>query len=226
MAQTLHHLMLPTDGSVNVEVGIDTALPFTCTLRMRPSIFTRVAPVVAVAAFALPAAARAQNAAIVNNPATMEFGADIGANLGLGSRSYVNIFIPGERFRVGFFLPSDPRIEIEPAIGLNYSKQKSTSAITTYNLELGALYHFRAPTYATGATGATVAYVRPFINYTGTTIGGGANSHETTLGGGLGLKLPVRANIALRGEANLGYDFSSKAARLGLLAGGSFFLFR
>jgi len=193
---------------------------------MRSSIFARVAPVAAVAALALPAAARAQNAAIVNNPATMEFGADVGANFGLGSKSYVNVFIPGERFRVGFFLPSDPRIEIEPGVGLNYSKQASSNAITTYNLELGALYHFRAPTYATGATGATVAYVRPFINYTGTTIGGGANSHETTLGGGLGLKLPVRTNVALRAEANLGYDFSAKAARLGLLAGGSFFTFR
>ncbi|HEY0780085.1 MAG TPA: hypothetical protein VGD56_19120 [Gemmatirosa sp.] len=192
---------------------------------MRTPLFLRIAPVVAAVAVVLPAAARAQNAAIVNNPATTEFGADVGANFGLGNQSYVNVFIPGERFRLGFFVPSNPRIEIEPAVGLNYAKQKNVPSVTTYNLELGALYHFRAPTYATGVTGATVAYVRPFINYSGASSNGNT-SHETTLGGGLGLKLPVRTNIALRAEANAGYDFSSKAARIGLLAGGSFFAFR
>ena len=184
------------------------------------------------AAVVLPAAARAQNAAIVNNPAKVEFGADVGANFGLGKYSYTNFFIPGERFRVGFFgLIDNPRIEVEPGIGFNYSKQKDAASLAAYNLELGVLYHFRAPTYVSGATGATIAYVRPFINYTGTHTGSVDNvpstsAHQTTLGGGLGLKLPVRPNIALRGEANLGYDFTSKAARVGLLAGGSFFAFR
>lgn len=185
-----------------------------------------------VAAVVLPAAARAQNAAIVNNPAKLEFGADAGANFGLGKYSYTNFFIPGERFRVGFFgLIDNPRIEVEPAVGFNYGKQKDRASATLYNLELGVLYHFRAPTYVSGATGATVAYVRPFINYTGQATGSVDNvpstsSHQTSAGAGLGLKLPVRPNIALRGEANLGYDFTAKAARVGLLAGASFFAFR
>ncbi|GJG86512.1 hypothetical protein tb265_16930 [Gemmatimonadetes bacterium T265] len=199
---------------------------------MRTSIIARVAPAAAVLAIALPAAARAQNAAIVNNPAKVEFGADVGANFGLGKYSYTNFFIPGERFRVGFFgLIDNPRIEVEPAVGFNYSKQKDAASLSRYNLELGVLYHFRAPTYVSGVTGATVAYVRPFVNYTGTHSGSvddvaSTSAHQTTLGAGLGLKLPVRPNIALRGEANLGYDFTSKAARVGLLAGGSFFAFR
>ncbi len=189
-------------------------------------MFARVVPVVVAAAIVSPAIAHAQNAAVVNT-ANLELGADLGANFGLGTRSYVNVFIPGERFRVGYFLPSNSRIEIEPALGLNYAKQKDADAVTTYNLEIGALYHFTAPAYATGMTGARVAYVRPFLNYRGTIVGGGgSDSHATTLGSGLGLKLPVRQNIALRGEANLGYDFSNKAARLGLLAGASFFTFR
>jgi hypothetical protein len=197
---------------------------------MRTHTVLRAAAV--AAAVVIPAAAHAQNAAIVNNPAKLEFGADAGANFGLGKYSYTNIFIPGERFRVGFFgLIDNPRIEVEPAVGLNYGKQKDAASSSLYNLELGVLYHFRAPTYVSGATGATVAYVRPFINYTGTHTGSvgtiaSTSAHQTTLGGGLGLKLPVRPNIALRAEANLGYDLTSKAARVGLLAGGSFFAFR
>ena len=74
-------------------------------------------------------------------------------------------------------------------------------------------------------TGATVAYVRPFVNYVG--YNSAANTPNSfTLGGGLGLKLPVRTNIALRAEANLGYDTQYKAARAGVLLGGSFFAFR
>lgn len=192
---------------------------------MRTSIIARVAPVAAVLAAALPAAARAQNAAIVNNPATIEFGADAGADFGLGKDSYTRVFLPGERFRVGFFVPGDPRLEIEPAAGLNFSKTGGVPGRTIYNVELGALYHFRAPTYATNTTGATVAYVRPFVNITGSS-GSGDNETATTLGAGLGLKLPFRTNIALRGEANLGYNFRNKAAQLGLLAGFSFFAFK
>lgn len=192
---------------------------------MRTSTFFRLVPAVAAAALALPGAARAQNAAVVNNPATMEFGADAGLTFGLGKYSYTTGQLPGSRVRVGFFLPSDPRIEIEPAAGLAYSKFKGSDGVTQYDLEIGALYHFRAPTYATGATGATVAYVRPFLNYTGQSSSGD-NVNAVTLGGGLGLKLPLRPNIAGRGEVNLGYDFRDKAARLGILAGLSFFAFR
>ena len=167
-------------------------------------------------------AARAQNAAIVNNPATLELGADAGATFGLGHNSYTTIQIPGSRVRAGFFLPNNSRIEIEPAVGLSYGKVTGQSGVTNYNLELGALYHFRAPQDVINTTRATVAYVRPFINYTGLS-GGGDSDHQVTAGGGLGLKLPFRPNIALRGEANLGYDFTDKAARAGLLAGFSFF---
>lgn len=192
---------------------------------MRTSTALRAAAV--AAAVVLPAAARAQNAAINNNPAKLEFGADAGATFGLGKNSYVGISLPTERARVGFFLAGNPRLEVEPAFGLNYFKAKGGDATTIYNVELGVLYHLRAPSYVTGVTGATVAYVRPFVGYQGTAVGGGgADSHATTFGAGVGLKLPVRTNIALRGEANLGYDTNNKAARIGLLAGASFFAFR
>lgn len=188
---------------------------------MRISFIARVVPVAAVAALVLPAAARAQNAAIVNNPATLELGADIDAAFGLGGHSSVQLGVPG-RIRAGFFLPNNSRIEIEPAGGLSYRKTTGVPGRTIYDVELGALYHFRAPQDVVNATGATVAYVRPFLNYTGTT-GAGSNENAVTLGGGLGAKLPFHQNLALRAEANLGYDFRNKAARLGLLAGMSFF---
>ena len=189
---------------------------------MRTMNLSRIAPIVAAAAIVAPVAARAQNAAIDNNPATVELGADAGATFGLGHNSYTVIQIPGSRVRAGFFLPNNSRIEIEPAVGLTYGKVTGQSGVTNYNLELGALYHFGAPASVINATRATVAYVRPFINYTGLS-GGGNSNHAVSAGGGLGLKLPFRPNIALRGEANLGYDFNNKAARAGALAGFSFF---
>lgn len=189
---------------------------------MRSSIFFRIAPIAAAAAIVAPVAARAQNAAIVNNPATIELGADAGLTFGLGKYSFTTGALPGQRVRAGFFLPNNSRIEIEPAAGIAYAKFKGAPGITQYNLELGALYHLAAPSAVTSATRATVAYVRPFINYTGTSSSGD-NVNAVTLGGGLGAKLPFRPNVALRGEANLGYDFRDKAARLGFLAGFSFF---
>ena len=193
---------------------------------MRTSLVIRIAPVAAVLAVAVPAAAHAQNAAVVSNPATLELGADAGAQFGLGANSYTYVYIPGQRLRVGFFLPGASRVEIEPAAGLTYTKTGGSPGRSIYNVELGALYHFTAPARVNATVGATtVAYVRPFIAVDGNS-GAGTNENTFTFGGGLGIKVPFRPNISLRGEANLGYNTTNKAARIGVLAGLSFFTFR
>lgn len=189
----------------------------------------RIAAVaLAGAAFVAPAAVRAQSStAVVQAPNSVELGIDAGATLGLGKQSSVDIFLPAQRARIGFFLNNDSRVSIEPAASFTYGKTKGTSGISNYNAELGALYHFRPNrlvSEVTPASRSSVAYVRPFVGFTGRSVGGNTkNDNEGYMGAGLGLKVPFRTNIAFRFESNLGYGFSNRAARLGLNAGLSFF---
>lgn len=168
-------------------------------------------------------AAMAQSpAAVAQPPNTQEFGVDAGAVFGLGSQSSVNITLPAARARIGFFLNSASRWSIEPAGFFGYSKIKDLPSALVYNLEAGVLYHFRAPADVYSGPRTFVTYVRPFIGVSGTRSGGTSNN-EFEAGGGLGIKVPFRPDVAFRFEGTLGYGFSNDAARLGAFAGLSFF---
>jgi hypothetical protein len=185
----------------------------------------RVAAALVAVALVAPAA-RAQNAAaIAQTPNTIEIGADAGATFGLGDVSSVNITLPAQRARVGFFLNNDSRVSIEPAVGFGYNKTEGQPGQTNYSLEAGALYHFRPARLITDvANRAAVSYARPFVGFTGVSLGGASkNENEVFAGFGVGVKIPYRTNIAVRAEANLGYGFDNDAARLGLNLGLSFF---
>ena len=183
----------------------------------------RVAAALAAVTLAAPAA-RAQNAgAIAQAPNSIEIGADAGLTVGLGEQSTVAFALPAQRARLGFFLNNDSRLSVEPAVGLNYFDSEGASGALNYTLETGILYHFRPARLITDvANRAAVSYARPFIGITGVTSGGDSEN-EFFAGAGLGVKLPVRTNIAFRAEANLGYGFDNEAARLGLNLGLSFF---
>jgi len=181
-----------------------------------------------VALFSLAAAttATAQGAATVSQPSnTQEFGLDAGALLGLGDRSSFQLTLPAARARIGFFMGSDSRWSIEPAAGLAYTKVEDVPYQFNYNLELGALYHFRAPADLTSATRARVAYLRPFAGLAGVVTGGddGGSDNQFSVGAGYGIKIPLRTGLALRMEANAGYGFDNDAFRLGAFAGVSWF---
>lgn len=151
----------------------------------------------------------------------LELGVDASAVFGLGDESSVNVSLPASRFRVGFF-NATRQWSIEPALGLNVRKVEGTDAVTTYDLEVGALYHL-TPSAATMETPAmSTFYLRPFVGITGFS-GGDTDDSEVSLGAGLGLKLPFRRDLAWRLEANLGYGFDNEAFRLGVNAGLSFF---
>jgi hypothetical protein len=190
----------------------------------------------AALALGAPAGARAQSpAAVTQPPRTMELGLDAGATIGLGDESFVQINLPASRARAGFFLTNDLRWSLEPAVGLNYFDTEGGSGALLYNLEVGALYHFRPATDLVGRLGTdaeravrrSVAYARPFINLSGVTGGGDGDDDtsdsEVSIGAGLGVKVPWRESLAWRFEANLGYGFDNEALRLGALAGVSFF---
>ncbi len=162
---------------------------------------------------------------VTNAPNTQEFGVDAGAAFGLGDRSSVNLTIPAARVRIGFFMNNNSRWSIEPAAGLAYSKTKDVPYIANYNLEIGALYHFSAPSQLYDATRARVAYLRPFVGLIGVATGGdsGGSDSEMSIGAGYGVKIPWRQNMAFRLEGNAGYGLDNNALRLGAFAGVSFF---
>lgn len=155
-----------------------------------------------------------------------EFGVDAGATFGLGSQSSIDFSLPGSRFRLGFFQPGS-HISIEPAAGVGYHKVQGVDGVFQYDLQLGALYHFAPMTISTtqggGATSpAASPYVRPFVGLTGFS-GGGNSNNEVSIGAGLGVMVPWRTELSWRLEGNLGYGFTNKASRIGLLAGLSYF---
>jgi hypothetical protein len=169
----------------------------------------------------MPHAAAAQGPTVTNPPRTQELGIDAGAVIGLGDQSSVSIALPAARARVGFFMTNAARWSLEPAVGLNYIKVEGGDGALFYNLEAGALYHFRPGGDLSGATRATAAYLRPFLGVSGVTGDGGDS--EVSAGAGLGVKIPWRAGLAWRLEGNLGYGFDNEAFRLGAFAGISVF---
>ena len=180
------------------------------------TISSYVAAFAAIVALATPAAAQNR----------VELGIDAAAVFGLGDQSSVNINLPGSRFRLGFFQPGS-RISIEPALGLAYNKTEGAEGVFFYDVELGALYHLRPIIVASrGGTVidavGTAPYIRPFVGIIGAN-GGGEGDSEFSAGVGLGTRLAWRSDLAFRLEANLGYGFDNDAARIGLLAGLSFF---
>ena len=183
---------------------------------MRCTIKSGVLPL--VCAFTLASQASAQR--------TLELGVDAGVMFGVGDESSVTFALPASRFRVGFFL-ANPQWSLEPAAGLSYNKVEGEEGIVTYDLEMGALYHFRPFVIATADSNRVIArfssmYARPFLGLTGFS-GGDTDDSELSIGAGLGVKVPWRGDLAWRFEGNLGYGFDNKAVRIGLLVGVSFF---
>ena len=153
--------------------------------------------------------------------APTEYGIDAGATLGFGDASSAQFSLPASRLRIGF--PVSPQVTLEPVAGLSYNKTEGSSGVFIYNLEGGALYNLRAFNAPVDDTVAvTSAYVRPFLGLTGYT-GGSSSDTEFSAGTGIGVKVPWQPDLSWRLEANVGYGFSNKAARVGLLAGLSFF---
>ena len=197
----------------------------------RLGLLTRGAAGAATLAFATPAAAQGA-AQVAQPPNTRELGLDAGLTLGLGEDSSIEILVPG-RVRIGYFLNNDSRWSVEPAVGLQYRDTEGADGALIYNLEAGALYHFRPPADVVreaveaggvveeAARRGSVVYARPFINLQGVT--GDVSDNEVSAGAGLGIKVPYRSGLAFRFETNLGYGFDNQALRLGALAGISYF---
>lgn len=191
----------------------------------RPSARNGAAALTAAAlaaALMLPVIAGAQaGPQVEQSSGTQELGLDAAAVFALGDQSSVLIDLPAARARIGFFgRGPNARWSLEPAIGLSFVKVEDADARLNYNIEAGALYHFR-PAGELAQRGARVSYLRPFVGLVGFTGSGGDN--EVTLGGGFGVKVPWRDQLAWRLEANTAYGLDNQAWRLGANVGLSFF---
>ena len=193
-------------------------------LRGRPALLATLGAALALGGLPTRATAQEPQGPTVTAPRrTLELGIDAGAVFGLGDVSSITLTLPAARARAGLFLHNYARWSVEPAASLAFTDAEGADGVLVYNLEAGALYHFRPPGELgqfEETRGRSVAYLRPFVNFTGATGGGDS---EISLGAGLGLKVPWRAQLAWRLEANLGYGFDNEAARIGAFAGLSFF---
>lgn len=116
--------------------------------------------------------------------------------------------------RIGF--PMSPRVSIEPKGSLSIHSANSHT-VTTYRIEIGALYHFDE-----AAMQRSGFYVRPVLGLNGFS---GDNSENTVFGGvGLGVKKPILGQFGARYEAAFLHNFNNGSANeLELSAGLSWF---
>ena len=124
------------------------------------------------------------------------------------------ITLPSGSFRVAF--PANPNISVEPRISFQYAHANGNS-ITLLDVQLGVLWHLK-----TDPTRSTV-YLRPFFGHTH--AGGSfASGDASSLGGGIGVKIPQGDRLALRLEG--GYQHSLEdgvSGQIFVLLGISFF---
>lgn len=147
----------------------------------------------------------------------VELGIDGGFSYKVNDPTVFQIDIPISRFRVGFMV-SD-HVSVEPAIEFDMIKVEGEDAVTALGAQLGLLYHFSAD-----AT-TSQAFFHPFAGISWVDFGAGSAS-QFHAGGGLGVKLPVASQLAVRLEAGFQYAFESddfdKATSIFALIGFSF----
>ncbi len=116
--------------------------------------------------------------------------------------------------RIGF--PITPRVSIEPKGRLGVQSANSKT-VTSYRIEVGALYHFDE-----AAMQRSGVYVRPALGLSGFS---GDNSQNTVFGAiGIGLKKPILGQLGARYEAAWLHNFNNGSANeLELSAGLSWF---
>jgi hypothetical protein len=153
-------------------------------------------------------------AAAAETPTALELGVDATIGIGLGDHSTTDVSIPSGTARIGF--PISPRVSIEPKgrLGVQHANDNTVS---TYRLEVGALYHFDDTSMQRSGV-----YVRPAIGVSGFS---GDGSENTVYGGvGLGLKKPIVGQLGARYEAAFFHNFNNGSSNsLELSAGLSWF---
>ncbi len=171
-----------------------------------------VTAMMSVCLLAAPVALHAQSRPI-------ELGVDGGVvrNSAEGSTS-TTLLLPGQTFRVGFFV-SD-RVSIEPEVQFLSNKSDDRPRFTNYGAGVGLLLHL------TGKREGIQPFLRPTVGYGGTKAGDDSNG-SAVAGVAVGLKAHNGDRLALRVSADYRRIFEDKPIpaqnSVGLTVGLSFF---
>jgi hypothetical protein len=148
----------------------------------------------------------------------VELGIDAGGTLDLSSGNTVVVGVPVQDFRAGFYV-SD-RVSIEPRLALNYLDDDASEALIAAAVQLGPVLHL-AP-----ERGRAQPYLRPYGGLNFLKISGQSDT-QLTVGGALGVKIPIGERLATRIEGSFTHGFESDRAgggnALGLTLGLSFY---
>ena len=126
----------------------------------------------------------------------IELGIDLELTYSTEDPSLTVLSFPSGDVRAAF--PVNPNISIEPRLSFQYAHSNGNS-VNLLEVQLGVLWHV-----STDPTRSTV-YIRPFFGHTH--AGGSfASGDASSLGGGVGIKLPNGDRMAFRLEA--GYEHS------------------
>lgn len=147
-------------------------------------------------------------------PTALELGVDATADIGLSGDSFTDVSIPSGTMRIGF--PMSPRVSIEPKGRLGVVSSNSHT-VSTYRIEVGALYHFDE-----AAMQRSGFYVRPALGISG--FSGAGSENTVYMGLGAGFKKPILGQLGARYEVAFLHNFNNGSANeLELSAGLSWF---
>jgi hypothetical protein len=137
---------------------------------------------------------------------------------GAGSPSSVTTFdLPLQAFRIGFELT--PKISLEPTFGLRTISGGGTFRTFTFDLALPI-------ELAAGGSPGSNFFLRPLVGFTNFS-GEGDSFTQTSIGVGLGARVPIMSRLAARFEARYRRGFEEDRSpaynEIGLLGGLSFF---
>lgn len=111
--------------------------------------------------------------------------------------------LPIGMVRAGVYLT--PTVELEPAIGIVHTST-SGGDLTQLNLDIGL------PIYFTGTRATDQIFARPLIGFDHVSGSGDNGFTQTSLGAGLGIKIPIDSRIASRIEAQYRHGMHSAPA--------------
>ncbi len=130
----------------------------------------------------------------------VELGLDAGFSYKANSPTVFAAAVPVQSFRVGFF--ASDVVSVEPRLSWNLLKLEGASSLNTLSGELGVLVHFSRDRER------PQGYFRP-LAAADLITGGGETVSQFSVGGALGVKLPVKNRFAVRLEGGFRQGFES-----------------
>ena len=117
--------------------------------------------------------------------------------------SFTQVELPVPMVRAGLYLSEN--VELEPVLGIQHSSAAGGSA-TQLALDVGL------PIYVSGTRATDQIFVRPLIGFDHFSGTGTRGFTQTSIGAGVGVKIPIDSRIASRLEAQYRHGFDSGPA--------------